>query len=631
MQNTQMNKRMLAGFAAVVLAGFVMNAVPADAGDAKVLAALDVAPVWSTHNTGTPVLLTSGEYQYVLYYDKDRHVALAQRKLASDTWNCHTFQEVLGWAHGAHCNLSLAIDKRGLIHASAYNRGFSKTHAGPIYYRSEMPHDISRWTTPPITTVPVPCYPTFIQSADNKLMYKFRQGSAVKGDNLWTVYDEDAGKWQPCRVLTAGIADNRYAYNNMVLGPDGYVHVAYLWADASTPDNFNNISYIRSEDLVSWETAAGEKLTLPITHDTTATLANPVPHNKGNVGLLLSFDGKNRPIISNSNFDETGNNQIYNSRFENGAWNIVQATDWDYRNRWAANDISIYMISVGSVRPLCEGKLLQTFKHVKYGEGFIVLDEKTLKPLGSTHEYTLVPSAALKLTRTITASSELAGFEATKAIDADNKTRWQPKPDDKEPWLELDFGREITFEHFSLMQLRLNILAFELQYWDGVKWKEAYTSTKLQTTYHGVDWMYPLRPITTSKVRLVIKSFLQKPTPHERKGELPVPAVCRFDVYAKEPNRDYPKHLKDLMVPWPVELEKQESSFTLRPMTVDWVEDAGSIKETGAKYYLRWEHGPANRDLEVPQPWPDPTMLRVYKLKTINPESYASELLKAIK
>ena len=182
---------------AIVVTSYALGADVAGAGSAeKVLAALDVAPVWSTHHTGTPVLLTRSEYQYVLYYDKDRHVALAQRKLASDTWSYHTFPEVLGWATGGHCNLSMAVDVKGCPHVSSYNRGFAKTHAGPIYYRSGKPHDLSAWTKPAITTVPVPCYPTFVSTGPQ------RRGSVGRASSWhnWT-YREKFATVLPMRAL----------------------------------------------------------------------------------------------------------------------------------------------------------------------------------------------------------------------------------------------------------------------------------------------------------------------------------------------------------------------------------------------------------------------------------------------
>lgn len=53
------------------------------------------------------------------------------------------------------------------------------------------------------------------------------------------------------------------------------------------------------------------------------------------------------------------------------------------------------------------------------------------------------------------------------------------------------------------------------------------------------------------------------------------------------------------------------------PMLVELISDSGGPEdEDGVSYYLRWEHGGANRDRPVPEPWPQPSILRVYKVGT---------------
>jgi hypothetical protein len=590
----------------------------------KTVPQLDIAPVWSVHAIGFPVLVTRGSYQYVLYYDKDRHVAIAQRKLGSRTWSFYTFPEVQGWASSAHCNLSLAVDDTGHIHASAYNRGFTKAGSGPIYYRSETPHNISRWNTSAIPEGRGYHYQTFVQSLTNGLMCKFRDGSAVKGENLWSVYDQSTGKWGTSKVLTAGMETNQYAYNNMVLGPDGYVHAVYVWADAKSPDSFNTVCHIRSKDLQNWETIAGKSLSTPLKSDTEGTIVCPVPRNSGmlnNPGI--GFTSSKKPIITYQRFDADGNTQFYNAQFINGSWQSVAATAWDYRSRWFASGPS--EISVSPVQAIGDGKLLQKFSHIKYGPGVIVLDESTLMPLGNTHEYTLVPTSNLKLKRTLQASSEMPGFEVAKATDGDLKTRWLPKEEDQQPWLEFKFDKPITFEHFSMRQLRLDILAFELDYWDGVNWQRAYQSTRMQTTFLNETFMYSMNPVTTQKVRLRITSVNRNRTPFHKPTEILQASIFEFDVHVKVPNPSFPKNLFDRINPWPASLEKAESRFKERPMTVNWIEDSGSTGENGTQYYLRWEHGPMNRDSEVTKPWPEPTMLRLYQLNKQSALNSASE------
>ncbi len=75
---------------------------------------------------------------------------------------------------------------------------------------------------------------------------------------------------------------------------------------------------------------------------------------------------------------------------------------------------------------------------------------------------------------------------------------------------------------------------------------------------------------------------------------------------------------------WRRKLTRPESDFQIEPipdlrrtggpMQVELISDSDGSDLDGVSYFLRWEHGGANRDRPVPEPWPEPTMLRVYKI-----------------
>ena len=48
-------------------------------------------------------------------------------------------------------------------------------------------------------------------------------------------------------------------------------------------------------------------------------------------------------------------------------------------------------------------------------------------------------------------------------------------------------------------------------------------------------------------------------------------------------------------------------------MEVTIIGDDGEAPEPGVRYILRWENAGGNRDRPVSEPWPQPTILRVYK------------------
>jgi len=63
---------------------------------------------------------------------------------------------------------------------------------------------------------------------------------------------------------------------------------------------------------------------------------------------------------------------------------------------------------------------------------------------------------------------------------------------------------------------------------------------------------------------------------------------------------------------YPRSLWKVESSFP--EMKVRYADDAGTSGEPGRRFILRWETLGANRDKPRPEPWPEPSMLRVIEV-----------------
>lgn len=79
---------------------------------------------------------------------------------------------------------------------------------------------------------------------------------------------------------------------------------------------------------------------------------------------------------------------------------------------------------------------------------------------------------------------------------------------------------------------------------------------------------------------------------------------------------------------WRRVIMEPESTFQIKPipelrrvggpMQVHIIPDLDGADLEEVDYYLRWEHGGTNRDRPVPEPWPAPTMLRVYKIGSEN-------------
>jgi hypothetical protein len=76
---------------------------------------LPIDKVWSGHSVNFDVF-TAAPYQYVVYYDAERNMSIAQRKLSETIWHKKILPSVLGW--DSHNYVTVMVDSAGLIHIS---------------------------------------------------------------------------------------------------------------------------------------------------------------------------------------------------------------------------------------------------------------------------------------------------------------------------------------------------------------------------------------------------------------------------------------------------------------------------------------------------------------------------------
>ena len=339
---------------------------------------LDIAPVWSGHRVGF-CLLTAPPRQYAAYYDEERRMTVASRRLDSDDWTYTVLPEAIGW--DSHNYITMALDDAGYLHLSG------NIHASPlVYFRSGKPYDAS-------TLVRIPkmvgseedrtTYPRFFRGPHDEFIFTYRDGGSGNGNQIYNRYEMKTRSWT--RLLDTPLVDGeglRNAYlDGPRKGPDGYFHLAWVWRD--TPDCATNHhpSYARSGDLIHWEKSDGTPLPLPITFDT-AEVVDPVPPGGGviNGNVRLGFDLEERPVLTYHKYDAAGMTQLYHARRETGGWEIYQASDWEYRWEFGGNGSVDFEIKLSPLQ-IQDGQLVQTFSHVKYGQQRWRLDPEKLRPV----------------------------------------------------------------------------------------------------------------------------------------------------------------------------------------------------------------------------------------------------------
>jgi hypothetical protein len=325
-------------------------------------------------------LLSTREKQYVAYYDKQHRMTVASRPLDSDKWQYQVLDTKVGW--DSHNYITMAVDNDGDLHVSG------NMHCVPlIYFRTETPADISTLKKFSMTgKKETRCtYPKFIRDADNRLIFHYRHGGSGNGSEIYNVYDLKLKTWK--RLLDKPLVDGQGKMNaymgGPLRGPNGWFHMHWVWRD--TPDCATNhhLSYARSKDLLNWESVFGDQIELPIKFANKSLWVDPIPSGGGiiNGGHKLFFDSEQRPIITYHKSDSNGNMQIYAARPEAGKWKTYLLTDWKKPVIFSGNGSKGFIgIRISELKQAELGSLTMTYRHSDYGNGRLVIDEKTLSP-----------------------------------------------------------------------------------------------------------------------------------------------------------------------------------------------------------------------------------------------------------
>jgi BNR repeat-containing family member len=345
-------------------------------GAGTILESIEIADVWS----GQPVnfaLVTHEDQQFVAFYDKDENMTVGSRVLGSKVWTLARLASKLGW--DSHNFVAMAMDESGFLHVSG------NMHVNPlVYFRSAKALDVTSLTrvTSMVGSNEQSCtYPQFFRGPAGNLIFAYRDGSSGDGNYIFNSYNAASKTWQ--RLLNTPLADGQGLRNAYPVGPspgpDGFWHLVWVWRE--TPDAASNhdLSYARTHDLLTWQSASGRPLQLPITL-ASADIVDPVPEKGGmiNNNTKVGFDTQQHAIVSYQKYDSNGNTQLYNARVENGVWVSHQTTDWTYRWAFSGSGSLVFEIEFEPVRVGGDGALYQDYYHVKYGHGTLRLDPTTL-------------------------------------------------------------------------------------------------------------------------------------------------------------------------------------------------------------------------------------------------------------
>ena len=344
--------------------------------------------VWSGHSVPFALLVERG-HQFIAYYDAERRIALAGRKLPDGPWvrvrpegrpvpkRDHPSNAV-GW--DSHNSLQLALDREGCLHLSG------NMHADPlVYYRTRRPFDLTTLERLDRMTgehEDRATYPVFFRNAEGDLLFRYRDGGSGNGNDYYNRYDSGARSWR--RLLDTPLHDGqgeRNAYATApIMGPDGRFHLVWVWRETPAAESNHSLSYARSRDLIHWETSAGQPIVLPIT----LAKSDIIDAAKPGGGLVnmtrdLGFDAQGRPLAVYHRYDARGKSQAYVARPNaKGGWDVHALSDWTFRWEFSGGGSIPSEVSLGRPAPAPDGTVIVDYSTKAAGSGRFQLNSETL-------------------------------------------------------------------------------------------------------------------------------------------------------------------------------------------------------------------------------------------------------------
>ncbi len=217
-----------------------------------------------------PPLTTFKGYQYAAYYDENRNVCLARRKIPDGGWETIRFTDYTMPGNDSHNVVTLGICRKdGTIHLSFDNHGdrlryrvshkrvasnpdtieWNAERFGPVSNELGAVGSIERFT-----------YPYFFNAPNGNLMLYYREGGSGNGNGMIQEYDGSTSEWTTGLgkfIDSAGSyngalstnSQSRNPYLNGISYAGNRIHATWGWRESSGGAQFNHdLCYAYSDD-----------------------------------------------------------------------------------------------------------------------------------------------------------------------------------------------------------------------------------------------------------------------------------------------------------------------------------------------------------------------------------------------
>jgi hypothetical protein len=214
-------------------------------------------------------VMSHNGWQYVVYYSGDRRLCLSRRCLPDGPWQTIVFTDYYFSGTDAHdvavmglCpndgTIHLAFDHHGdTLHYRVSQAG-AACEPGQMTWSAALFGPVRTWLEQEGKTVTQVTYPRFFQTPEGDMKLAYRYGSSGDGDSMLVDYDGATGTWSGSRMVihrqgvftdSLGTSYNRCAYpNGWHCGPDGTIHVTWVWRENATVGANHGLQYSASRD-----------------------------------------------------------------------------------------------------------------------------------------------------------------------------------------------------------------------------------------------------------------------------------------------------------------------------------------------------------------------------------------------
>jgi hypothetical protein len=261
---------------------------------------IDVGLGWAKSSINTVIfrhssIVSSGDTQFISYYDGDSKVVVAKRKLGDTHWDIVT-TALTGNTKDAHNTISLGLDGNGFLHLSWDHHG-----ADLNYVKSKEPFSLDltgKLTTDGVQETGV-TYPEFYSMPNGDLLLLYRVGRSGRGDLVLKRYAVATSTWTTVQPVLISGQGKENAYWEMCVDARGTIHMAWVWRRTPDVETNHDICYAKSEDGgVTWMTSTGQPQALPISSSNCQTVYK-IPEKSDLINQTsIAADSDGHPYIA---------------------------------------------------------------------------------------------------------------------------------------------------------------------------------------------------------------------------------------------------------------------------------------------------------------------------------------------